>query len=287
MEQAFRKRKQQLSFFQGLRRKKEHKKVEPTVELYQACPNCKSQLLKETLIEKDYVCEHCGYHFPLSVDQRINMLCDSFKEFDAHLKTKNRLGFPGYDEKICDLMKKTDLNEAVVTGVATIKSTKYIMAVMDQRFMMGSMGSVVGEKITKAIEHATKLRLPLVIISTSGGARMQEGMFSLWQMAKTSAALRSHDAAGLLYVSVLTHPTMGGVSASFGLTGDVIIAEPKALIGFAGPRVIEQTIKETLPEGFQTSEYLLEHGLIDDIVSRHAMKEYLATLPRYFGGVKS
>lgn len=287
MEQAFRKRKQQLSFFQGLRRKREHKKVEPDVDLYQACPSCKSQVLKEALLEKEYVCEHCGYHFPLTVDQRINMLCDSFKEMDAHLKTKNKLDFPGYDEKIADLMKKTELNEAVVTGIASIKGIKYVMVVMDQRFMMGSMGSVVGEKITRAIEHATKIRFPLVIISTSGGARMQEGMFSLWQMAKTAAALKQHDAMGLLYVSVLTHPTFGGVSASFALTGDVIIAEPQALIGFAGPRVIEQTINQTLPEGFQTSEYLLEHGLIDDIVARHAMKDYLAMLPRYFGGVKS
>ncbi len=287
MEQAFRKRKQQLSFFQGLRRKKEKKKVETVEDVFETCPNCKSQALKETLKQHHYVCGHCGFHFPLTVEQRINLLCDGFREIDVHLKTKNKLNFPGYDEKIEHLMEKTELNEAVVTGIATIGHVKYIMAVLDQRFMMGSMGSVVGEKITRAIEHATKLRLPLVIISTSGGARMQEGMFSLWQMAKTSAALKKHDEAGLFYVSVLTHPTFGGVSASFGLTGDVIIAEPKALIGFAGPRVIEQTIKETLPDGFQTSEYLLEHGLIDEIVQRHELKAYLACLPKYFGGVKS
>ncbi|MEG0711392.1 MAG: acetyl-CoA carboxylase, carboxyltransferase subunit beta, partial [Niameybacter sp.] len=215
-----------------------------------------------------------------SPNGRISKLVDleSFEEFDKDMLSANPLEFEGYEEKIQVTMKKVEQNEAVITGKGKIKGIETVLAVMDPRFIMGSMGSVVGEKITRAIEYATENRLPIIIFSASGGARMQEGIYSLMQMAKTSAALARHDDAGLLFISVLTNPTTGGVTASFAMLGDIIIAEPHALIGFAGPRVIEQTIKQKLPSGFQRAEFLLEHGMIDCIIERKNMREELYTL---------
>ncbi len=204
----------------------------------------------------------------------------SFRQICGSLRGGNPLGFPGYGEKLEAERKKTGMKEAVITGTGRIDGIKTVICMMDNRFMMASMGTAVGEKITRAIEYATSKKLPLVIFCTSGGARMQEGILSLFQMAKTAAAVRKHSAAGLLYVAVLTHPTTGGVTASFASLGDITLAEPGALIGFAGPRVIEQTIGETLPEGFQSSEYLLEHGFIDAIVTREEMREKLSVILR-------
>ncbi len=202
----------------------------------------------------------------------------SFREICGSLRGGNPLGFDGYEKKIELERKKTGLREAVITGTAKIDGIKTVICMMDNRFMMASMGTAVGEKITRAVEYATAKKLPLIIFCTSGGARMQEGILSLFQMAKTAAAIRRHGEAGLLYVAVLTNPTTGGVTASFASLGDITIAEPKALIGFAGPRVIEQTIGGRLPEGFQSSEYLLKHGFIDIIVPREEMREKLAAI---------
>ena len=205
---------------------------------------------------------------------------DSFREITPRLKTQNVLGFPNYTQKLSHLEKTTGLNDAVVTGVAKVGGYRVVIGVMDSRFLMGSMGSVVGEKITRAIEYATKRRLPLLIFSASGGARMQEGIVSLMQMAKTSGAVRLHSDAGLFYLTVLTDPTTGGVTASFAMDGDVIMAEPDAMVGFAGARVIEQTIRKKLPEGFQRAEFLLEHGFIDLITPRSRQREVIARLLR-------
>ncbi|RYD01885.1 hypothetical protein N752_27560 [Desulforamulus aquiferis] len=202
----------------------------------------------------------------------------SFKEIDTELNTANPLDFPNYLEKVTAVQETTGQNEAIVTGEGTIEGYKVVVGVMDSHFIMGSMGSVVGEKITRAVEYALVKKLPLIIFATSGGARMQEGILSLMQMAKTSAALAKYDQAGLLFISVLTDPTTGGVTASFASLGDIIIAEPGALIGFTGPRVIEQTIRQKLPEGFQRAEFMRQHGMVDMIVSRPVMKETLANV---------
>lgn len=256
--------------------------VKPEVPhgMYTKCPHCKKNIYVIDLIANIGVCTCCNDHLPISPSARISKLVDldSFEEFDKEMKSANPLDFEGYESKIEVITKKLEQNEAVVTGRGRIKGIDTVLAVMDARFIMGSMGSVVGEKITRAIEYATAHNLPLIIFSASGGARMQEGIFSLMQMAKTSAALAKHDEKGLLYISVLTNPTTGGVTASFAMLGDIIIAEPKALIGFAGPRVIEQTIKQKLPQGFQRSEFLLEHGMIDCIVERKNMREELYML---------
>lgn len=255
-------------------------KAEIPKGMYTKCPYCKKNIYMIDLIANIGVCTHCKGHLPISPYGRISKLIDleSFEEFDKEMKSMNPLAFEGYEEKITSTVKRVEHNEAVVTGKGKIQGIETVLAVMDSRFIMGSMGSVVGEKITRAIEYATKHRLPLIIFSASGGARMQEGIFSLMQMAKTSAALAKHDEQGLFYISVLTNPTTGGVTASFAMLGDVIIAEPGALIGFAGPRVIEQTIRQKLPQGFQRSEFLLEHGMIDCIVERKDMKDKLYTL---------
>ncbi len=244
------------------------------------CRNCeKITFIKE--LEKNYfVCQHCDYHINVSARDRLIMTLDEgiFFEYDADLLSVDPLNFEGYHEKIKGDMEKTNLNEAVLTGEGTIGGYPVVIGVMDSRFRMGSMGSVVGEKITRAIEKAIIKRYPLVIFSASGGARMQEGLLSLMQMAKTSAALAKLDKEGILYISVLTNPTTGGVSASFASLGDVNIAEPNALIGFAGRRIIEQTIRQDLPDDFQTSEFLLEHGQIDMIIHRKDMKRTLSKL---------
>lgn len=244
------------------------------------CPKCKISIAKTTLAKSLYVCPECGYHFKIAANRRLKYLIDqdSFQELDSTLIGNNPLSFPGYDEKLKGIQEETGLVEGVITGVGTIDKNRTVIGIMDSRFLMGSMGVVVGEKLTRAIEYATNQNLPLIICCASGGARMQEGVFSLMQMIKTSAAIQKHGEKGLLYVSVLTNPTTGGVTASFASLGDIIISEPGALIGFAGPRVIEQTIKQKLPEGFQTAEYLLEHGFIDAIVGRNDLRGTLSLL---------
>ncbi|MGL4345256.1 MAG: acetyl-CoA carboxylase, carboxyltransferase subunit beta [Cellulosilyticaceae bacterium] len=250
--------------------------------MFNKCPQCKKSIYVIDLIANIGVCPHCEEHLPISPNVRLGKLVDaeSFDELDKSMKSCNPLQFEGYEKKISAYKKKTDENEAVITGIGQIEGIKTVIAIMDSRFMMGSMGSVVGEKITRAIEYATEHRLPIIIFSASGGARMQEGIYSLMQMAKTSAAIAKHDDAGLLYISVLTHPTTGGVTASFAMLGDIILAEPKALVGFAGPRVIEQTIKQKLPQGFQRAEFLVEHGMVDAIVERAQMRDTLGKLLR-------
>jgi len=258
--------------------------------IFSQCPDCQSPNYTKALRDNFSVCSQCGYHFALPAYDRIEMLLDkdSFEEYDRNLMTEDPLQFRGpktYKQKLEADRKKTGLDEAVVSGKGKLDGKAVHMAVTDSRFIMGSMGSVVGEKITRSIERATREGLPMIIISGSGGgARMYEGLYSLMQMAKTCAALARHHEAGFLYISVLTNPTMAGIMASFAGVGDVIIAEPKALIGFTGPRVIEQTIRQKLPPGFQRSEFLLAHGLIDKIVPRPNLKRVLAQIIEYTDG---
>ena len=248
--------------------------------LLKKCNKCGAAILTEEVKSAGYICPKCQGYFRVHAYERIRMTVDedSFEEWEKDMEFVNPLEFRGYEEKVKSLKEKTGLSEAVVTGKASIEGNPAVIAVCDGRFLMASMGQVVGEKITRAVERATKEQLPVIIFACSGGARMQEGIVSLMQMAKTAAALKQHSDAGLLYVSVLTDPTTGGVTASFAMLGDVILAEPKALIGFAGPRVIEQTIGEKLPKGFQRSEFLLEHGFIDRIVERKEMRTVLANI---------
>lgn len=248
--------------------------------LMKKCNACKSAVFVEEVKQNNYICPHCQNYFRMHAYRRIQMIADpdSFEEWDKGLQTRNPLQFKGYEEKLDKLKEKTGLDEAVVTGKLNINGTPTVVAVCDGCFMMASMGEVVGEKITRAVEKATEEKLPIIIFACSGGARMQEGIVSLMQMAKTSAALKRHSDEGLLYISVLTDPTTGGVTASFAMLGDIILAEPGALIGFAGPRVIEQTIGQKLPEGFQRSEFLLEHGFIDAIVERKEMRSTLSKI---------
>ncbi len=221
------------------------------------CDFCGEILYKDHIRQNLNVCTNCGNHFRLSARRRINQIVDenTFEEFDADMLSENSLDYPDYETKLEQLREKTGMNEAVKTGVGEIEGIRTVLAVMDGNFLMGSMGTVVGEKITRAIEYATENKLPLCIFTVSGGARMQEGILSLMQMAKTSAAIARHHEAGLLYITILTDPTTGGVSASFAMQGDIILSEPNCLVCFAGPRVIEQTIKQTLPEGFQRAEF--------------------------------
>ena len=248
------------------------------------CNKCGAAILTDEVITGKYICPKCHGYFRIPAYKRIELVTDagSFEEWDAKIDegegTENPLDFRGYTEKVEALRVKTGLDEAVVTGKATICGYPVVIGVCDGRFMMASMGHAVGEKITRAVERATEERLPVVLFTCSGGARMQEGIISLMQMAKTSAALKRHSDAGLLYVPVLTDPTTGGVTASFAMLGDIILAEPGALIGFAGPRVIDQTIGQKLPEGFQRAEFLLEHGFVDRIVTRDEMKEVLGQI---------
>lgn len=248
--------------------------------LWVKCNNCGEIIYKEDFNASLRICHACEKHFRLDSKARIKLILDehSFEPMDTELQTRNVLDFPGYDEKIAELQDKTKLQEGVVTGTGTIEGKRVAMGIMDSRFMMGSMGAIVGEKITRLIEFATSEGLPLVLFTASGGARMQEGIISLMQMAKTSAALRKLHEAGGLYITVLTDPTSGGVTASFAMLGDIILAEPGTFIGFAGPRVIKQTIKQDLPEGFQRAEFLLEHGFCDKIVARAEMKNILHQL---------
>lgn len=244
------------------------------------CPRCGNVIFMEEFGAGLKVCPNCSYHARISCRERLDLTVDrgSFVEYDADMTTGNPLHFAGYEEKVADAQEKTGLTEAVITGECTIRTRKCVIIIMDSRFMMASMGSVVGEKITRAFEKATEKRLPVVAFTASGGARMQEGILSLMQMAKTSAAVARHSDAGLLYITVLTDPTTGGVTASFASLGDIIIAEPKVLIGFAGRRVIEGTIRQRLPDDFQSAEFLLEHGFVDMIVSRVNMRRTLSKL---------
>ncbi len=250
--------------------------------LLKKCNKCQAAIFTEDVKRAGYICPKCHGYFRVHARERIRMVADenTFEEWDARMEFVNPLQFKGYEGKVKSLQEKTGLDEAVVTGKARIGGHETMLAVCDGRFLMASMGQIVGEKITRAVERATKEKLPVIIFACSGGARMQEGMVSLMQMAKTAAALKRHSEAGLLYVSVLTDPTTGGVTASFAMLGDVILAEPQALIGFAGPRVIEQTIGEKLPKGFQRSEFLLEHGFLDRIVERHEMRQILCEILR-------
>lgn len=264
-------------------KKRENKNIRPSnkvdiqVGKWVKCDKCKEIIYKENLKENYSVCPLCGHYFRVSSKRRIEQIIDegTFEEFDLNIDTVNPLGLEDYEKKLHTLREKVGVDEAVKCGIGEINSEKVVICVMDSNFLMGSMGSVVGEKITYSIEKAIELKLPLIIFSASGGARMQEGIISLMQMAKTTEALSKLDEAGLLYISVLTDPTYGGVTASYAMLGDIILAEPGAMIGFAGPRVIEQTIGESLPEGFQTSEFLLEHGFIDKIAERKDLKNTL------------
>ncbi|MDR2464677.1 MAG: acetyl-CoA carboxylase, carboxyltransferase subunit beta [Streptococcaceae bacterium] len=256
-------------------------KVLPDVpdEMFAKCPSCKEVIYNKDLgVEK--TCPHCGYNFRLPAMERLAILADegSFEEWDTGIQTKDPLDFPKYKEKLAFTKEKTGLDEAVLTGVATIVGRKIALGIMDSNFIMGSMGTVLGEKITRLFEKATEMQLPVVLFTASGGARMQEGVMSLMQMAKISAAVKRHSNAGLLYLTVLTDPTTGGVTASFAMEGDIILAEPQTLIGFAGRRVIEQTLKTELPEDFQKAEFLLEHGFVDAVVPRNCLKETISSI---------
>lgn len=249
-------------------------------ELWVKCPSCKTMILSSDLVDNFKVCTKCGYHFRLKARQRIDMTIDegTFNEMDKDLVSRNIIDFPDYTRKLKNARINSGENESVVCGKAKINGMETVLAVMDSSFMMGSMGTITGEKITRAFEYATEQKLPVIIFTVSGGARMQEGILSLMQMAKTSGAVKRHSDSGLLYITVLTDPTTGGVSASFAMDGDIILAEPHALIGFAGPRVIEQTIRQKLPKDFQSAEFLLEKGFVDAVVPRCDMKDTLSQL---------
>ncbi len=248
--------------------------------LLRKCNKCGSAIIAEDVRRDFYICPKCGGYFRVHAYRRIELLADegTFEEWDKEFQGGNPLAYKGYEEKLVGLKEKTGLTEAVVTGKMRINGSEAAVGVCDGRFLMASMGEAVGEKITRTVERAAKEGLPVILFACSGGARMQEGIISLMQMAKTAAALKRHSEAGLLYISVLTDPTTGGVTASFAMLGDIILAEPGALIGFAGPRVIEQTIRQKLPKGFQRSEFLLEHGFIDGIITRPEMKETLSRI---------
>jgi len=273
-----------MGIFDKPKLRRGHKKKDNVPDdLWTKCPDCGEMIHTLDLKQNFQVCTHCGHHFLMDSGDRITLLADadSFQQTDADLSSSNPLGFEKYDEKIALLKEKTKLTEAVVTGRATVGSHPVMLAVMDFKFFAGSMGSVVGEKITRAIETATDEKRGLIIVSSSSGARMQEGMLSLMQMAKTCGAISRHNNANLPYLSIFTHPTTGGVTASFATIGDVNLAEPKCMIGFAGPRVVKETTHQDLPPGFQTAEFMLEHGLIDAIVERRDLRDRLVQLLGY------
>lgn len=279
MEQLFKERKERLDLFRSFRKKKEPQKKEVVDDLFIQCPTCRTSLYMEDLIKYQYVCANCGAHMKISAHERLRQVLDegSFNELDRRMILKTSK-FPDYLKKLESYQEKTGDLEAMTTGIGKIGGMKVAIGVMDSRFMMASMGSVVGEKCTRLIELATKKNLPLILFCASGGARMQEGTVALMQMAKTSAALKKFEKKGQVFISILTDPTTGGVSASFAMLGDVILAEPKALIGFAGKRVIEKTMNEKLPEEFQRAEFLLKKGFVDAIVLRKEMRNTLMNL---------
>ena len=261
--------------------------IKPEVpdELFSQCPGCKYTIYQKDL-GSERICPHCGYTFRISAQERLALTIDmgTFLEMFKGIETQDPLNFPGYRKKLTLMREKTDLDEAVVTGTALIKGEKVALGIMDSNFIMASMGTVVGEKITRLFEYATAEKLPVVLFTASGGARMQEGIMSLMQMAKISAAVKRHSNAGLFYLTILTDPTTGGVTASFAMEGDIILAEPQSLVGFAGRRVIENTVREDLPEDFQKAEFLLEHGFVDAIVKRRELPDMIARLVRLHKG---
>ncbi|HFU4450286.1 TPA: acetyl-CoA carboxylase, carboxyltransferase subunit beta [Streptococcus suis] len=262
-------------------------KPEVPDELFSKCPACKVILYKNDLgLEK--TCQHCSYNFRITAQERLALTVDdgSFEELFTGIETKNPLDFPNYLEKLAATRQKTGLDEAVLTGKATIGGQPVALGIMDSHFIMASMGTVVGEKITRLFELATEEKLPVVLFTASGGARMQEGIMSLMQMAKISAAVKRHSNADLFYLTVLTDPTTGGVTASFAMEGDIILAEPQTLVGFAGRRVIESTVRENLPDDFQKAEFLQEHGFVDAIVKRQDLPATISRLLRIHGGVR-
>lgn len=274
-------RKARLERYKNIRGKSNNvTKVSIPDGIFVKCEKCGEPIYHDILLANDYVCQKCNYHFRLSARQRIAFISDenSFFELFENLKTLNPLEFPDYEEKIKKYQETQEELDAFVCGKCRINSSEVALGVLDSFFMMGSMGSVVGEKITRLIEYSIANRLPLIIFAASGGARMQEGIYSLMQMAKTAAALKYHDLEGLLYISVMTHPTTGGVNASFASLGDINIAESDALIGFAGKRVIEQTIKEKLPEEFQSADFQKEKGFVDMVVNRKDLKNVISTI---------
>lgn len=260
--------------------KKNTSKIDIPIGKWLKCDGCKEIVYRDDVRSNSNICPVCGHYFRMHIAKRLELIIDdgTYEKFDLNIDTTNPLNIEDYPKKVKLLREKTGLPEAVSAGRGKINGEDVVICVMDSGFMMGSMGTVVGEKITYSIEKAIELKFPFIMFSVSGGARMQEGIMSLMQMAKTVSALTKLDEAGLLYISVLTDPTYGGVTASFASLGDIIIAEPKAMIGFAGPRVIEQTIGEELPEGFQTAEFLLEHGFIDKIVERRDLKDTISKL---------
>ena len=251
----------------------------------ETCPACSRAVPRRELVANRYVCPLCGHHYPVGAYYRLSLILDkgTFRELDAGLASNDPLDFPGYEAKLDQARRRTGMNEGVVTATGRMGGQRVAVGAIDSRFFMGSMSAALGEKATRLVEFADKYRLPLILFSASGGARMQEGILSLMQMAKTSAALERFSQRGGLYISVFTHPTTGGVTASFASLGDIILSEPGALIGFAGPRVIEQTIGEKLPEGFQTAEYLLEHGFLDAIVPRPQLRTTLLQILKLHG----
>ncbi len=251
----------------------------------ETCPACGGTVKRRDLVAGRYVCPLCGHHYPVGAYYRLSLVLDkgTFRELDGALTSNDPLSFPGYAAKLDTARWRTGMSEAVVTATGRMGGQKVAVGALDSRFFMGSMSAALGEKVTRLVEYAEKNKLPLILFSASGGARMQEGILSLMQMAKTSAALERFSQKGGLYISVLTHPTTGGVTASFASLGDIMLAEPGALIGFAGPRVIEQTIGEKLPEGFQSAEYLLEHGFLDAIVPRAQLRDTLLQLLKLHG----
>ena len=257
--------------------------IKPEVpdELFSQCPGCKYTIYQKDL-GSERICPHCGYTFRISAQERLALTIDmgTFLEMFKGIETQDPLNFPGYRKKLTLMREKTGLDEAVVTGTALIKGEKVALGIMDSNFIMASMGTVVGEKITRLFEYATVEKLPVVLFTASGGARMQEGIMSLMQMAKISAAVKRHSNAGLFYLTILTDPTTGGVTASFAMEGDIILAEPQSLVGFAGRRVIENTVREDLPEDFQKAEFLLEHGFVDAIIKRRELPDVIARLVR-------
>ncbi len=263
--------------------KRTENQVDIQVGKWVKCDKCKEILYKETVRQNSSICPNCGGYFRMHINRRLESIIDegTYKKFDLEIDTTNPLELEDYPKKIKGLREKTGIQEAVSCGTGEIKGEKVVICIMDSGFLMGSMGIVVGEKITYAVEKAIELKLPLIIFCVSGGARMQEGIISLMQMAKTTAAISKLNKEGLLYISVLTDPTYGGVTASFASIADIVLAEPGAMIGFAGQRVIEQTIGEKLPEGFQTAEFLLEHGFIDKIVERRELKDTLHKLIQF------
>lgn len=271
----------------SLKREVERDVPEVPDELFAKCPACKHMIYQKDLgVAK--ICPSCSYNFRISAQERLALTVDeaSFEELFTGIETKDPLNFPKYSEKLSQARAATGLDEAVLTGKASIRGQKVALAIMDSNFIMASMGTVVGEKLTRLFELAIDEKLPVVIFTASGGARMQEGIMSLMQMAKVSAAVKRHSNAGLFYLTILTDPTTGGVTASFAMEGDIILAEPQALVGFAGRRVIETTVRENLPDDFQKAEFLLEHGFVDAIVKRTDMPDVIANLVAFHGGAK-